>query len=126
MRDRRAYMAAYNAARKVSRSNYATTHPEANARNHAAYHARLKLAALNAYGGPKCSCCGETLLEGLSIDHIGGGGAEHRRELKKTVFYKWLRDNGFPSGYRVLCMTCNFAGRILGYCPHEDGRIAWG
>lgn len=48
---------------------------------------------------------------------------EHRKELKKTVgvgqIYTWLVKQGFPIGYRVLCMNCNFAKRFGNKCPHE-------
>jgi hypothetical protein len=33
--------------------------------------------------------------------------------------YVWLRDNGWPEGYRVLCHNCNSARGLYGYCPHE-------
>lgn len=73
---------------------------------------------------PKCACCGETNIEFLSIDHINQNGAEHRRTLPKnrrcgSGFYNWLIKNGFPEGYRVLCLNCNFALGHFGYCPHE-------
>jgi hypothetical protein len=56
----------------------------------------------------------------LSIDHINGNGAEHRRELKRTTggstgghdFYRWLKNNNFPDGYQVLCMNCQFIKKI--------------
>ena len=40
---------------------------------------RLRLEILIHYGGPvpKCACCGESHIEFLSIDHIGGGGKKH-------------------------------------------------
>jgi septum formation topological specificity factor MinE len=104
------------------------------------YRAQERLLALQAYGGPnpKCSCpgCSENRIEFLSIDHINGDGAKHREKLilaqKRTkthtknyrspgggVFFRWLRQNNYPSGYRVLCFNCNI-GRRNGPCPvHE-------
>ena len=79
---------------------------------------KLKLAAFEKYGGSKCSCCGELLLEFLTIDHIDGGGNKHRKSINSTFWY-WLRNNNYPEGYRVLCMNCNFSRGIYGYCPHE-------
>jgi hypothetical protein len=32
---------------------------------------------------------------------------------------RWLRKNGFPKGFRVLCHNCNFAHGHYGYCPHK-------
>ena len=82
--------------------------------------------ALAAYGGV-CACCGEAAPAFLTIDHIGGGGNAHRRALSgggRTSFriYAWLRRQGYPTGYRVLCWNCNLARGVYGGCPHEDGR----
>jgi hypothetical protein len=30
-----------------------------------------------------------------------------------------LRQNSYPTGYRVLCHNCNFALGHYGYCPHK-------
>lgn len=87
-----------------------------------------KMDIFNAYGGPKCTCCGETLVDGLSIDHVAGDGAEKRKEMGDggTRLYQWLKKNNYPPGYQVLCFTCNFAKGTDDHCPHEDLRIAWG
>jgi hypothetical protein len=90
---------------------------------------RLKMAALVAYGGPKCTCCGETLFEGLCIDHVNGDGAKQRRETGTyggDGFYLWLKRMGYPPGFQVLCHTCNFAKGNGDHCPHQDLTIAWG
>jgi hypothetical protein len=80
---------------------------------------KIKLETLQHYGG-KCACCGEVRHEFLAIDHTNGGGNEHRRKLGLSGwnFYRWLRDNGFPAGYRVLCHNCNMSLGLFGYCPH--------
>jgi len=31
------------------------------------------------------------------------------RGLVGTSLYSWLRTNGYPPGYQVLCITCNMA-----------------
>ena len=79
----------------------------------------IRLEVLRAYGGdnPKCDCCGESIIEFLSIDHIDGGGRQHRQQIKKSI-YIWLKQNDFPDGYRVLCHNCNMAHDLYGYCPH--------
>jgi hypothetical protein len=69
----------------------------------------IKLEVINAYGG-KCQICGETHWEFLTIDHIFGGGTQHRLELAKenTTIYKFLKDNNWPKDeYRLLCASCN-------------------
>lgn len=82
-----------------------------------------RLAALVAYSGPDpfCSCCGETVLQFLALDHIDGGGYKQRKELGGGGFYSWLSRNGFPPGFRVLCHNCNMARQFNGgTCPHDS------
>jgi hypothetical protein len=70
----------------------------------------------------KCACCGEKTIEFMTLNHINGGGSKHRRELKKYNIYDWLIRNNFPDGFNVLCMNCNFALGMFGYCPHADKK----
>lgn len=84
---------------------------------------RDKLIVFKHYGGdpPKCACCGESHIEFLTIDHINNDGAKHRRKLNMTggiKFYRWLKRNNYPEGYRVLCWNCNCSIGVYGYCPH--------
>lgn len=91
----------------------------------------LRHEVVMAYGGYKCACCGETEPAFLQIDHVNNDGAEHRRSLGykgngkgangRTL--KWLRDNGFPPGFQILCANCNF-GKALngGVCPHKSDK----
>lgn len=78
------------------------------------------------YGGYRCSCCSETEELFLTIDHINNDGAAHRRSMVHgrqatgDRLYRWLRDNNFPPGFQVLCMSCNFGKqRNGGVCPHK-------
>lgn len=73
------------------------------------------------YGG-KCACCGEIRMEFLALDHINGGGVQHRKSLGikgGTKFYEWIWKNNFPDGFRILCHNCNVSLGIYGYCPHQ-------
>jgi hypothetical protein len=93
---------------------------------------KLKREVMDYYGG-RCACCGETELTFLTIDHIDGNGAEHRREMASATgtrwgqagapTYRWLRKNGFPDGFQVLCANCN-CGRHWngGVCPHQTAE----
>jgi hypothetical protein len=82
----------------------------------------VKKQAFEAYGGPLCKCCGETIMDFLTIDHINNNGYEHRKKIGGgSKFYYWLRKNKYPKGYRVLCMNCNFGRRTTGNCPHNNG-----
>lgn len=74
------------------------------------------------YGGnpPKCACCGEGEMKFLTIDHINGGGRIHRGKIRGNRVYKWLIDNNYPEGFRVLCYNCNCGrARNNGICPHK-------
>ena len=72
---------------------------------------RLRLDVLQHYSSlaPHCSLCGESDLLVLNLDHIDGGGEEHRRVIGKSglPFYRWLQRQGYPGGYQVLCANCN-------------------
>lgn len=85
---------------------------------------RLKLDVFNAYGGCKCSCpnCTINHIDFLTLDHIGGGGNEHRRTLGgNSKVYWWIKRNNFPPGFRVRCYNCNLSAKFNGYCPvHES------
>jgi hypothetical protein len=82
--------------------------------------ARIKDEVFNAYGGWSCACCGNAYRDMLSLDHIkGGGGGDRRRFGHGHAFYSYLRAQGFPAGYKILCMNCNFSKRYSGVCPHE-------
>jgi hypothetical protein len=78
----------------------------------------IKREVIGHYGG-RCECCGEREMTFLTIDHIEGGGERHRQKVGwGTQFYRWLRKNEYPTGFRVMCHNCNFALR-LGVCPHK-------
>lgn len=88
---------------------------------------RLRLQVLQVYSSevPQCACCGELHLEFLCIDHIGGGGNEHRSRVGTRggqKLYQLLKKQGFPPGYRVLCLNCNHSLGVRGYCPHQSQR----
>jgi len=69
--------------------------------------------------GAKCSCCGETIVEFLTIEHIGLTGSFHRKQKKHNV-YKHILEQGCPKDkYAILCMNCNWASRFNGICPHK-------
>lgn len=77
----------------------------------------LRQKVILAYGG-KCVCCGESRFEFLGIDHIGGGGNQHRKSIKCEL-YSWLVKEHFPSAFRLLCHNCNQSLGHYGYCPHK-------
>jgi hypothetical protein len=89
-----------------------------------AYDCKIKMECLVHYSAPipSCACCAVKDTDVLAIDHIHGGGNDHRKEIDKrgNVFQKWLIKNKFPTGYRVLCHNCNFSYGAYGNCPHQS------
>lgn len=82
-------------------------------------HQKIKQEVVDHYGG-FCVCCGESNLAFLTIDHVNNDGADHRREIGKGGLHGWLRRNGYPEGYQVLCWNCNSGRQINGgICPHQ-------
>lgn len=81
-------------------------------------HQALKLEVINHYGG-KCECCGEKEILFLTIDHINGGGNNHRKIIGYSKLYYWLKKNNYPKGYRVLCFNCNCVLGFTDVCPHK-------
>lgn len=114
----------YNAAHKPQRKAYLERYKDKARVAHREQNQVFKRKAFEAYGGCFCACCGEAHIEFLSIDHIAGDGAEHRRELQRhsrgTVFYRWLSKHHYPPGFRVLCFNCNFALGAYHACPHGN------
>ena len=89
------------------------------------YQRKVRQEAINAYGG-RCSCCGETEVYFLAIDHIFGGGNRIQRERGEAHrggynFYLQLKKLGYPQReYRVLCHNCNMGREVNGgVCPHQ-------
>jgi hypothetical protein len=106
-----------NSRCKECNSAAASRWAAANPQRAKAWRARLRAAVFARYG-TSCACCGTT--ENLSIDHINGGGREHREELGLRgagwVFYRWLAANDFPEGFGTLCRRCNTSKGETGHC----------
>ncbi len=77
-----------------------------------------------------CSMCDEKHIEFLTIDHISGGGRQHRLKVGAlsggTKFYRWVKDNGFPDDLRVLCLNCNvkYGARRIQERPYVKPEFA--
>ena len=81
-------------------------------------HHRKRQEVFDHYGN-KCECCGETEPMFLTVDHINGGGKKHGKKVGNM--YVWLASTGYPEGFRLLCMNCNFGReRNGGVCPHKE------
>ena len=78
-----------------------------------------KDAAFAAYGGYRCACCGIVEPVFLCLDHINNDGAKMRKiHGCGPKFYSWLKKQGYPRGFQVLCWNCNSA-KTFGECPHK-------
>jgi hypothetical protein len=85
------------------------------------YLLKIKAEVMSHYskGKPKCACCGENELKFLCIDHKEGIQGRKRR-YSGCPFYFWLKNNGYPKGFQVLCFNCNMAKGMYGKCPHKE------
>ena len=81
---------------------------------------RLEVIAHYSNGKNCCNCCGESIYEFLSVDHINGGGRKDRRLHRGRDFYLWLIRESFPKGFQILCHNCNMAKGLYGECPHKN------
>ena len=82
-----------------------------NAEYQASYYQRhkkeLKQAILNL-SGRKCALCGYNDVRALEIDHINGGGKNHRRHVGGIGYYKELLKMATDKTVRTLCRNCNW------------------
>lgn len=138
-KDRAEYRLKSHDKLRMSATEYRTKHgPEIAEKRHLAkltfperfrvsqrkHNLKVKMELLSHYSNNslKCACCGESIFEFLTIDHINGGGNKHRKSFSGS-FYEWLKKNDFPEGYQVLCYNCNCGKRVnRGICPHKNLR----
>lgn len=74
-------------------------------------------------GTNACACCGETIREFLTVDHINNNGTSERKKFTGGGHhnYRYIIKNKFPVGYQVLCYNCNCgrSRRADKICPHN-------
>ena len=83
---------------------------------------KYKTKAFQAYcdGFIKCAYCLECEFDLLTIDHIHGQGNEHRKFNNIQAgcdTYRWLKRNGYPPGFQVLCYNCQFRKKHIDAKP---------
>ena len=101
---------------------YNKTHKEQIRKGYLRRNKGYKLKVIEHYSNGTMACAnpfGEhkepyTTIEVLSIDHINGGGTQERiiKGYGRSGSYYWLIKAGFPEGFQVLCMNCQFIKRI--------------
>ena len=87
---------------------------------------KARLEIIERLGG-KCTCCGETNYEFLTVDHTAKNGADHRRALGlgengNSNFYTRVIRSGNFDGLQILCANCHNAKDLFGACPHQTGK----
>jgi hypothetical protein len=92
------------------------------------YRAKVKAKVFARYGSV-CACCGTTEKAFLTLGHVDGKGAAHRKSLGNSSggIAVWLDviKRGFPDDFRIECYNCNCgAFRNGGVCPHVKLRQA--
>jgi hypothetical protein len=102
---------------------YQAQHKDKKKAYEAARYRKIREEVFSHYGNT-CACCHERENVVLTIDHVNGGGCQHRRELGSKKIYKWLIDNNFPEGYQTLCRNCNEGKYRLGTCLHQNPASA--
>ena len=89
------------------------------------YNSKLRYEVFSHYcgGEPHCQCpgCKTTFIEFLQLDHVNGDGAAHRKANNLGTggprLWRWVRANGYPPGFQVLCRNCNGAKFTREACP---------
>ena len=116
-----------------NKKKWRRTHPqkanELSRRAQLKYQAKLKRKIYDHYGRV-CACCGETEELFLTIGHVGGWGAKHRKDLNRgrggdtIAVWRDIVKCGFPGNIRIECANCNFgAARNDDVCPHKTATL---
>ncbi len=73
------------------------------------YH-KTRLEVLSHYSGghPKCKNCDVEDERVLSIDHMNNDGNKHRKEINQLSVVWWVKKQGYPEGFQILCHNCNW------------------
>lgn len=130
----KACVAAYYEQNQVVRRAWMQAHWKANRdkvlRRKREIRARDRAKVFDYYGRV-CVCCGEDDFDVLTLDHLDGDGAQHRKAIgivrsDSAIIYRWIIRNNFPDKPRftVLCKSCNSSkGRGLA-CRKHDKMLA--
>ena len=82
---------------------------------------RMKIYEIVGNGKIECSCCGEKIVQFLTIDHINGGGKGDRKRGWDWRHLGFERLEKEKAGLRLLCWNCNSGRQINGgVCPHQE------
>lgn len=113
---RREYHAKHKAEENERSRMWSHEHPNLRSDAQKRHYTKLKNKFLEMYG-TRCSCCGETIVEFLTVEHINGQ-TKSNRETTHAALRNATKEYR-PDVYDVLCMNCNHAKGKLGICPHQ-------
>ena len=83
--------------------------PVAVAKYQADWRATKRKRAIDKLGG-QCARCGFADIRALQIDHVNGGGSQHRRHHHtRKILDQVLNGTGGP--FQCLCANCNWIKR---------------
>ena len=84
---------------------------------------RIHLKFFELYGN-KCVCCGESVKDNLTMDHVKNNGKELRKKNGTGLAeYRVAIKVYDPETYQVLCWNCNLGKQTNKerICPHQKG-----
>lgn len=124
----REYNKTHRAELREYRRKFKEEHPEKVAQQHKCWRDRNPDYAIERYNivksaffemyGSVCICCGEIIVEFLTLEHKLGQVGKKRKETSYGAYKKAIKEYN-PDLYEVLCLNCNHAKGRFGYCPHE-------
>jgi hypothetical protein len=90
---------------KEQKKRYRLKHPDKISGTNKRVNVKRRKEVISHYsnGLLKCSRCGETHIEFLEVVCIDGETKIH----SGTIRYSYLKSNGYPAGFIVLCSNCN-------------------
>jgi len=102
--------------RNIQNKEYRHRYPEKRYQREKKDKEAIKIEVFEHYSEEeiKCTRCSFSDLRALTIDHINGGGSEHRKQLGirgGTQFYRWIKNNDYPKEFQILCMNCQWIKR---------------
>lgn len=105
----------------IKRQKYRKENPELIASQRKTKRQELRQKVLDTYGR-FCSHCGETNVKMLTIDHINGGGGEHRKKIGKQTeaMCKDVLKEYKPDIYQILCIACNWHKGMFNKLPELE------
>ena len=123
---------AYREANKDKKKAYNEANKDKIKAQQKAYRIASKIDVFSHYSKkisnsdiPICSCCGYNDIRFLNLDHIKSRKniPQKEKKLNGIRLWKYIKSQGYPDGYQVMCFNCNIAKGNRKYCPHQLDRM---